>query len=372
MLHDIAAACIEFGFEPWDYLGRTLSADGYEFTLGDVEEDHLDPVTPIVGALEWIREQPGELFVETLVSLDPYMPGQFGTLDLAIYTPELLTIFDWKFGYVLVGVISNEQLQAYAIGLIKLLRELGYKIPKKIRLIIEQPRPTGGARFYTPWEITLDELMGFTEVMEQIWAAANDPEAQRVAGEKQCYYCAAKDEPGGCYAYNRFQLDLIGQKFPDLDDEDGELELPDSELITPKRRTFIVRHKQMITSWLKELEASAMGDALSGRPVPGLKAIDGPDGDRAWSDVEVAEAILVETLAADAFTKKLKSPPQAAKLLEPKGKKKGHPEAWEKLQKLIIRPPGKPQLVPIEDPRPAKTVAVDKFSNLDAEPSEQP
>jgi hypothetical protein len=367
VLHDIAADCLFLGLEPEDYVGRTMSADGHEFKLG-YGEGETDP-TCMVEGLDWLRDQPGDFFIEERVSLDPYMPGQFGTLDVGIVHGDTATVFDWKFGIgVLVPTVDNEQILAYGVGLLRKLREMGYPDPPRWRLIIEQPRAPGGARYYDPWEITLDELLAFTKVMEQIWTAATDPDAPRVAGAKQCYFCEAKDLPGGCAEHSAFVLDLAGLTFANLDEED-EPELADTGRITPERRSYIVRHAPMLTGWLKKLHADTLIDALSGKPTPGLKAVAGRAGNRVYTDDEAAEAIMVPILADESFTKKLKSPAQAEKLLKPGKKKPGHPEAWDDLQALITQKEGKPSLVAAEDPRPALTGAIDQFENLDLDDS---
>lgn len=363
VLHEIAAECLEFGFEPWDYAGREMSADGFDFEIG-YGDGQVDPDC-MVDALEWIREQPGELFIEQRIGLDPWMPGQFGTLDLGIYTPAVLTVLDFKFGYVLVELQGNEQLKAYAIGFVKLLRERGYKIPKRVRMMIEQPRPTNGHRYFEPWEISIDELMEFTTELQQIWAAANDPDAPRVAGLKQCHFCEAKDQPGGCAEHSEFMLALASQKFEDTDDPETPPKLPPTREITPERRTYIIRHASMFRQWLDALAEQALEDGLAGEPTPGMKVIDGPDGNRAWRDPEAAEAALLEFLGEQAFNKKLKSPPQAEKLLAPTKREKRDPEAWAQIQELIHRPPGKPALVPEEDPRQARLTADEKFTEED-------
>ncbi len=367
VLHEIAADCLEFGFEPQDYVGRTMAADGHEFAIG-YDDSETDP-TCMIEALDWLREQPGEIFIEKRVSLDPYMPGQSGSMDIGIYTPEVATVFDWKFGAgVLVQTKGNEQGLGYATGFLTMIRELGWEVPPLWRIIIEQPRAPGGARYYEPWEITLEELEAFGAVLEQIWAAANEPNAPRSAGEKQCRFCAAKEAPEGCPEHSEFVLALVGMTFSNLDEE-GEPELPDPGRISPARRSFIVRHASMFTRWLDKLHADTLLDALTGRPTPGLKAIDGRAGAREYADEAAAEVILVGALAADAFTKKLKSPAQAEKVMKPTRAKPGHPEAWEKLQALVTQKEGKPVLVPEEDPRPAKLMAVEAFDDLDAEDS---
>lgn len=372
MLHDIAADCLEQGFEPWDFLGQTRTVEGHEFVLGeDKDADETDPQC-MVDALDWIREQPGELFIEQRVSLDPWMPGQFGTLDVGIYTPTLLTLADWKFGWVLVRLEGNKQIRAYAIGFIKLLRERGYNIPKRIRLIIEQPRPPGAPRYFQPWEITLDELMGFTAELEAIWAAAEDPNAPLVAGISQCHWCEAKEQPGGCEAHSAFLLDLMGQKFENLDEPEALLELPAPGEISPARRSVLVRHKHMISGWLDDMAAATLEDGLAEQPTPGLKVVDGPLGNRFFTDMEAAEAILVAELADEAFTKKLISPTKSETLFAPKSRKNpGKPEVWEKLNALIDRPTGKPILVPEEDPREARRNAVSVFDDLTDSTNEQ-
>jgi hypothetical protein len=292
LLHDIAADCLDHGLEPEDFIGRTYAVEGFGFVLGQ-EPDETDP-TCMVECLEWIRQQPGELFVERRLTLDPYMPGQFGTMDLGIldWPADLATVLDWKFGAgVLVATRNNEQILGYAISFATWLIATYGRAPSRWRLMIEQPRAPGGARYFEPWEITLDELMAFGRVLEQIWAAANDPDAPRVAGPKQCHFCDAKDTGEGCAAYNSYMLDLASLKFSDLDSE-AEPDLPAGERITPARRSYIVRHAPMIRSWLEDLHANTLADALNDRPTPGLKAVDGRAGNRVYLDPPAAEAII--------------------------------------------------------------------------------
>ncbi|HEY3815456.1 MAG TPA: DUF2800 domain-containing protein [Caulobacteraceae bacterium] len=362
-LHDIAAECLQHGFEPEDWIGRTMSHDGFEFVIG-YGDGETDP-TCINEALDWLRTQPGQFFIETRVELDPWMPGQFGRLDVAIYTPEILTVFDWKFGRgVLVPVINNDQCRAYALGILRRLRALGYADPKRIRIIIEQPRCPGGARYHTPWEISLEDLLTFGDFVAKVMSEIDDPNAPRHAGIKQCKFCAAKEQPGGCDAHSQFLLDLMGSKFDELDgDADQEPTMPRSGSLTPERRSYIVRHASMVSQWFEHLHTETLADALAGRDTPGLKAIAGQLGNRVYTDDKAAEALLVPALAADAFTTKLKSPAQAEKLMKPGRKKPGHPQAWADLQTFITQGAGKPVLVSIDDPRPALMNVDDKFDD---------
>jgi hypothetical protein len=67
----------------------------------------------------------------------------------------------------------------------------------------------------------------------------------------------------------------------------------------------------------------------------------------------------------DAFSEpKLIGITDAEKLLKPGRRKAGHPDAWEALQEIVSRKPGRPVLVSATDPRPEVTTA-DQFDDLD-------
>lgn len=339
LLHEIAADCLEHGFEPEDYIGRKMRADGYTFELG-YESGQTDP-SCMVDVIDWLREQPGEMFIETRVNLDPYMPGQFGRLDVAWLHGSTANLLDFKFGRgEPVVTEGNEQGLGYGIGLYEtILKPRGIR-PKRFRLMIEQPRLPGGARYYQPWEISFDELMAFGDVMRQIWASANDPDAPRVAGRKQCHFCQAKDT---CDAYARFMWDLA-----------SEAANTDGSILTPERRTWLLKHADMISGWFERLHVQAMAECLAAGEVAGLKAVDGPAGKREYTDEAAAAAVLRARLGDKGFVTKPKSPAQIEALTGGKKKKPDDPETWKAIQPFIKRPESKPQLVLASDPRPAK------------------
>lgn len=74
-MHIIRAECLELGMDPQDFLGHKLKVEGFEF---EVNEDWCRWLQP---GIDWVREQPGTLFVERRVDLSDWMPGQFGTAD---------------------------------------------------------------------------------------------------------------------------------------------------------------------------------------------------------------------------------------------------------------------------------------------------
>jgi hypothetical protein len=353
LLHDIAENCIEQDFEPADYIGQKRRVDGHDIEVtAEMAESMID-------ALDWIREQPGTPYVETQVKLDPWMPGQFGTLDLAILDTNpstgkvRLTVFDWKFGIgLVVPIVGNYQLQAYALGFIETVLKPQGIIPDEILLIIEQPRAFSKApRYYEPWTLTYEELLPFGDEMAAIMRAADRPDAPRIAGREQCFMCAAAS-PGGCVEFDKFHFDLL-----------GVVTLPEYELLSPERRAILIQNQSMIQSWLKAIMAQAIESAVAGDPPPGLKAIEGDQGDRFWGNAEMAEKLMKATLAASAFTQKLLSPAQVESVAKPTRTKVGHPELWKELQELVSRKPSKPQLVLASDPRPS--IQTVEFDDLD-------
>ncbi len=376
VLHEIAAECLEFGFEPDRYLGRTMSHDGFSFKIGTAQGE-TDPGC-MGPALDWLREQPGELFVETRVELDPWMPGQFGTCDVCIWDADTktATVFDWKFGMgVMVDTEGNEQLQTYALGALHtILRPRGLA-PEKVVIIIEQPRGQGGQRYYEPWEITYDELLAFGDVLIATWKTLNEPNAPLCAGEKQCFFCSVKKRPPqksgdltGCSTYDAFNMSIIDTLLDDVD-EAIELgtgpELPRN--VTGERRWWIVRHAKMFEKWLATLHEDCTAAAVAGVPDPGSKLVAGRRGDRNWSeddiDMMIVEHTLKKSLFDNAFTRKLKSPAQAEKDLASKRGRTQHPGVWDAMSDLIVRGDGKPILVGLDDPRPALESVDDKFDD---------
>lgn len=105
-------------------------------------------------------------------------------------------------------------------------------------------------------------------------------------------------------------------KFDDLDDEEM-VQFPDREDLTPAQRSKIAANHGLISSWLNAVSGRVLQDALSGQPTPGLKAVVGRKGPRAWRDEMRAKRFLLRYLDDKAIwsERKLISPTQASKLL---------------------------------------------------------
>lgn len=356
--HHVRELCLAFGFEPEDFIGDELGADGFMFTVGHEMAEALRP------GIEWVLSRPGKVVNEMQVSLDRWLPGQFGTLDVGILEPDRIVINDLKYGAgVPVSPDENEQLMLYALGFWDNVARHETKT-KDFLLVIDQPRAIGGGG---EWEVSLEELLEFGErarktfdliFPEELREGIDDPfewpinpDTHLKAGEKQCQWCRAK---GFCDELARHNLDLMSAKFDDLDGD--ELTLKEIDQFTPARRARLVAQKDLISKWLDAAHAVVMADALAGRPTPGLKAVTGRRGAKAWKDEERAAQFLLKRVTKQlAFTEpKLITPTQAEGLI-PK-------ELHRRMSRLWEQADGKPALVSEDDKKPALTLA-DKFED---------
>lgn len=355
--HQIREECLSFGLEPHNYVGHVMSADGFTFTVDDEMASHLVP------GIDWINEQPGDVVVEHQVELSRWMPGQFGTLDTAIIQRDRrhLIVNDLKFGAgVPVDAEGNRQLRIYALGVLDNF-DL-WEAVDEVLVVIDQPRAGG----HKPWTVSVEDLRTFGDEVRAAALRIDEPDAPLVFSEKGCQWCPVKDTEAGCPAYTAAMHDLFEGALSELDDLDSEPEFVDPALITPARRWYIVKHSHLATAWLSKLYQDCLAAADAGEPDPGSKAAEGPPGDRYFTDKEAAETILVDALGPDAFQPpKLIGIPAAQKLLEPKKRKPGNPDAWAKLANLIDRPPGKTILVSEDDPRPAKPSLLAALDDLE-------
>jgi len=355
--HHVRECCLAYGFEPEEFLGDELGADGFDFAVDDEMVEALRP------GIEWVRERPGRVVNEMRVNASDEMPGQFGTLDVGVIAPDLITINDHKFGErVAVQPEENEQLQAYGLWFWENVARHETDATDFL-LVIDQPRnDSGGGEWWT----TLDHLLEFKERLregfdliftpEERARSANpddwrvNPDAPLCAGEKQCQFCAAA---GVCGELARFNLDLMGKKFDDLDDE--ELTFAQSADFTPARRALAAKNAPLFKKWIEAVQQRVLRDAIQGLPTPGVKAVKGRKLAKAWCDDGDAELFLLMNTAKPILTpRKLISPTQAEELIP----KALHPE----MKELWRQADGKPVLASEDVDKPAICMA-DKFED---------
>lgn len=263
--------------------------------------------------------------VEQRLDYSDWVRDGFGTGDCVLLGGGVLQIVDLKYGKgVSVSAERNPQMMLYALGAIGRYRAF-YGIDT-VRLTIYQPRLDNISR----WETTPDELIRWGEEVARPAADLAYQGAGELRAGDWCRFCPVRARcRARCESY--FALEPLSAKAPDL--------LADAEIGDALRRA------QGLKGWVADLEEYALSAALAGRDIPGWKAVEGRST-RQWDDQDAAFAALAAAGVDEALLYERRPITLAAaeKLL-------GKAAFAEIASNYVLRPPGKPTLVPETDPR---------------------
>lgn len=322
-----------------EFNAKTMELRRHPMYTTDIEFE----VAPYVEiALEQIAEakaitKDALVLIEEKVSLEVYIENGFGTCDLIIICDELMLVIDLKFGKgVRVSARENSQLKLYAVGAYEKYSIL-YDI-KEVRLMIVQPRLDA----VSVWDITADKLLEWAEDFVKPKAKlAYAGEGEHTPGE-WCKFCKAKVF---CPALRQEALELSKNDFkPEElteDETDGLLEV------------FEIADR--VSNYLEAVKEHIYKLALGGRKFPGYKLVEGRSM-RQITDSQKAIDILSkagydETIYLNKVVK-LKGLGDLEKFL-------GKANMNKYLDPVIVKPAGKPALVPESDKRPEMSRADD-------------
>ena len=277
------------------------------------------------------------ILIEAKVDLTHYIEDGFGTCDIVIIADGVLEVIDLKFGKgVRVSAKDNPQLKLYGLGALR-ANELLYDI-KTVKLTIVQPRLDS----ISSWEISSEELIHWGEsVVIPKAKLAFDGKGEQVTGE-WCRFCRAK---AVCKALAQESLDLAKHEFQE------PMLLSDNELLDAYSKI------DKLQTWANAVADYIFKEALSGKKWEGYKLVEGRSN-RQWVDQEkVAEVLIGKNFSeSDLFTKKLLGIGAIEKML-------GKSAFSEYLGDLVIKPQGKPTLVPESDKRNELSNAKNDFSD---------
>ncbi len=272
------------------------------------------------------------LRLERRVDLSDWeLPEIWGTTDVEIIDTvnHVAHIIDWKFGSgVQVFAQNNEQGMCYAAG------SLGYpSLVDEVHIHIIQPP----LNHFDEWVIDYDDLINWVEgVLKPGIQAARNLDASYNPGKKQCRFCPAAMTCRARYDKQLVNAEEVFKVFAGLPN------------VTIRRAVAAYKKGLEVAQYTKELANFIQAEYLRGRKTPGMKCVSGRST-RKWANPDEVEWWLMnnsEVPEDKMFTKKLISPAQAEKI-DRQLKKDGE------FQRLIVKPPGKPQLVEESDPRQA-------------------
>lgn len=284
------------------------------------------------------------IYIEQHLDFSHVVPGGFGTGDCLIVADGTLHVIDLKYGLgVLVEAERNPQMMLYAIGALALFDAL-YDI-EQVALTVFQPRREN----VSTWTISVTELNEWAEqTLKPAAELAANGEGEFCAGS-WCQFCKIAST---CRARAKANLELAKFEFA-----------PPAELSADEVAEVLAQIPEL-TRWASDVQDYALSQALSGERYEGFKLVAGRSIRKYTDETAVAEAAKAAGYK-DIYKQSLLTITAMEKLM---GKK----NFSEILGNLVVKPEGKPTLVPVTDKHPELQVstAADDFTNIDNQQKE--
>lgn len=310
--------------------GEIANIEADELYAPDMQEHAKEYVEIVMNTRDHAierKEQP-EIYVERQIDISDYAPECYGTCDVLIVTDGKFAVMDYKYGKgVRVKAEDNRQMMLYALG--ALLDVNPVRQIDAIVMSIFQPRCGG----LSNWHVSPHELLDWAETeLKPRAALAFKGEGEYVPGD-HCRFCRARAQ---CRALANHNMQLARHEFAD------PALLGDAEV------SDILTRAKLFTNWIGAVEDYALREAAeNGKRWPGYKLVEGRSN-RIYSDEQaVAERLRGAGYADDAIYK----PPSLTGITEMQ--RKLSQKVFDRLLgDLIVKPAGKPTLVPDTDKRP--------------------
>ncbi|WP_195923673.1 DUF2800 domain-containing protein [Clostridium tepidum] len=298
---------------PYDSDEMDNYTDGYvEYVLEVIEQAKQTCSDPLI-------------LIEQRLDFSKYVPDGFGTGDCVIIADGTLHIIDFKYGQgVLVSAEDNPQMKLYALGALGLFDGI-YDI-EMVLMTIYQPRREN----ISTSTVSKESLYRWAEeVLKPKAELAFAGDGNYCPGE-WCQFCRAAVK---CRARAEAKMKLATFEFA----------LP--PLLSDEEIAEILSSIGDLTRWTNEIIAYATDAAVNhGKKWPGFKVVEGRSN-RKYKDEEAVAEAAKNAGYRDIYKQSLITITEMEKLM---GKTKFN----EVLGGLVIKPPGKPTLVPVSDKRP--------------------
>lgn len=273
------------------------------------------------------RSADAEIMVEARLDYSEWAPEGFGTGDLVIVADEVLEVVDLKYGKgVPVSAINNSQMRLYALGAYAAYSLL-YDI-KTVKMTIVQPRLDS----VTTDTMAIVDLLAWGESIKPVAKQAFEGDGDCVAGS-HCGFCKVRH-------LCRALADTCLEEFYRMGGKKTNL-LMDSEVAR------ILDMYPVIKRWLEDVNEYAIQKAVSGeKDWPGYKVVEGTSKRKITEPIKAAQALLAADYEASEIYR-----PQELKTITDLTKLLGRNGFNEIVGPYVVKPPGKPTLAPLSDPR---------------------
>lgn len=315
-----------------------LNSKFYNYEFNDYVNDYCQEVMTIVK--EDYKNHEVSVHLEQYVTFEDIVPNGGGTSDVVIVGKNFIHIIDLKFGKgVPVSAIGNTQLRLYALGAIKkYIRECTCT---EARMTIIQPRLHDISTDFVGINELNDWAINYVKPRAELAIAGK---GELVPGD-HCKFCKLK---GKCKALADKQLAIAQAEFEEAVVENNMLEPAN---MSPEVISRILDIAPKFIDWFKDVEAYAMKTAINdGTKIPGYKLVEGRS-----TRVIVSPASVIEKLRTAGFSEEDYLKPTELLGITTLEKNIGKKLFNELCEDYIIKPQGKPTLVPESD----KRVAID-------------
>ena len=309
----------------------------YDAEMQEAAEGYAAFVMEQIAAAKEFCEDP-LVCVEQTLDFSKWVEHGFGTGDCVIVADDLLQIIDLKYG---IGVLvsasgedgsGNSQLKCYALGALDTFGDL-YDI-RRIRLTIYQPRRDNVDSF----DLTVEELLNWANtVLAPTAKLAYEGKGEFRAGD-HCQFCKVK---------------ATCRKRAEYNSELAKYDFAPPPTLSPAEIAEILPRVENLVNWAEDIKAYALAQALKGEKYPNFKLVEGRSIRKFRDEAKVAS--VVTAAGFDPYEKKLLGITAMTKQL---GKKKFD----ELLSEFVVKPQGKPVLVPVTDKRAEFSTAKNDFS----------
>ncbi|GIO90764.1 DUF2800 domain-containing protein [Paenibacillus lactis] len=286
------------------------------------------------------RSSDAVILLEERLDFSEWVPDGYGTGDVVLISDGVLEVIDLKYGKgVPVSAIGNPQLRLYGLGAWSNWNYL-YSI-HEVSMTIVQPRLDSVSTDTLP----LGELLEWAETVVKPAAALADAGEGDYKAGSHCRWCKVK---GNCRARAEENMKALAYEFQD------------PALLSLDEIGSVLVVAEQLKAWAKDVEDYAFEQAKAGVKIPSWKLVEGRSN-RSITDKDAAKAALESAeIDPDKYLK-----PQELFGIGDLEKKIGKKELAEILDGLIVKPPGKPVLVPETDKRPELNSIENDFASED-------
>lgn len=333
---------------PQKYAAELRKIKKSQYYCGEMEEA-TDYYADMVMEAKAAAGEDAELMMEQKFSLAQWIPEGFGTSDAVVIGGGAIQVIDLKYGKgIKVSAQGNPQLRLYGLGAAGLFSDL-YDFDT-VRMTIVQPR----LDHISTEELPLKDLLEWAETIVAPRAQAAFDGMEVYETGDWCRFCPAK---ATCRKRAEYNLELAKADF----------KLP--PLLSDEEIADVLKRADELTHWVKDVSDYALAQALDGHEYPGWKLVEGRSIRKYADDLKVAEKLVAAGYdEAMLYERKLYGITAMEKIV---GKKK----LTTTLGDLLIKPAGKPVLVPESDKREAintTEAAKADFNNTDEDPDAIP